>query len=288
MKTVSAIIPNYNYAHYLRDAVESVLAQTHKEIEIILVDDGSQDDSRKVIESYGDRIKPIFQKNQGVAAARNNGVAASSGEFIVFLDADDAWLPSKIEKQLGVLSKDKEIGLVHTGVVNVDGAGNRLDEHTNGMSGWVSEELLKFERPVILGGGSGILLSRKVFEEVGGFDTRLSTSADWDFFYRVSCLFKVGFVPEVLLKYRMHGSNMHSSIKTMESDMLLGFEKAFANGTTADRNECYSNLHRTLAGSYFQVGQYGNFIRQTIKSIRLKPSNIGYFIRFPLRQLRRR
>ena len=97
---VSAIIPNYNYSRYIGEAVESALNQTYKNIEVIVVDDGSCDDSLKVLSAYVDRIKVVSQKNAGVAMARNNGVEVSTGEYVAFLDADDVWLPDKVEKQV--------------------------------------------------------------------------------------------------------------------------------------------------------------------------------------------
>jgi glycosyltransferase involved in cell wall biosynthesis len=282
---VSVIIPNYNYERFLGKAVDSALGQTYHDIEVIVVDDGSKDGSREIIDGYAGRIEAIFQKNQGVAAARNNGVAAAGGEYIAFLDADDVWLPAKLELQVGMFADDPELGMVHVGIVEIDDAGNCLDEHLDGQQGWVADELLRFERGVILGGGSGILVRRDVFDEIGGFDARMSTSADWDLFYRIASRHPVGFIPRVLLKYRIHASNMHSNIKAMEHDMMLGYQKAFANGITVDRRICYGNLHKTLAGSYFHAGQYRSFVRQAIRSLINRPANLGYFLKFPLRRM---
>ena len=117
---VSVVIPNYNYANYLREALDSVLAQSYSDIEIVVVDDGSTDGSKDVIAAYDDRINAIFQKNEGVSAARNNGVLAGSGEFIAFLDADDAWLPTKVERQVAMFRSDPALGLVHVGVEEID------------------------------------------------------------------------------------------------------------------------------------------------------------------------
>ena len=285
---VSAIIPNYNYAKYLSDSIESVLAQTYPNVEIIVVDDGSGDDSKAVIDSYGDKITAIYQKNQGVSAARNNGVAAAKGVYLAFLDADDIWLPTKLERQVEMFGADPELGLAHVGLVEFDDSGTRLNESTEGMSGSVAGELLRFERPVILGGGSGAMVSRRAFELAGGFDGRMSTSADWDFFYRVCSRSKAGFVNEILLKYRVHGSNMHANIKAMEHDMMLGYRKAFENGAVENRNACYGNLHKVLAGSYFHAGQYADFVRHAVKSVWRRPRNLGYFLQFPMRRLRRK
>jgi glycosyltransferase involved in cell wall biosynthesis len=286
---VSVIIPNYNYANYLREAVESVLSQTYKNIEIIVVDDGSKDKSAEVLQEFGDKITVIFQQNAGVSAARNNGVANSKGEYIAFLDADDVWLAEKIEKQIKLFSEDKTLGLVHVGVQDIDGNGNNLDVHLDGLSGEVSHEFLLLNRAVVLGGGSGLMITRKAFNEVDGFDLRLSTSADWDLFYQISSRYQVGFIEEILLKYRIHGSNMHSSVRVMEHDMMLSYEKAFANAstTTADRNECYGNLHKTLAASYYHSGSYFKFTQHAAKSIWHHPANFGYFISYPRRILNR-
>jgi glycosyltransferase involved in cell wall biosynthesis len=284
---VSVIIPNYNYGYYLKETIDSVLNQTYKNIEIIVVDDGSKDNSREILESYGEKIKTIFQKNQGVSAARNNGAAMSGGEYIAFLDADDYWIADKIEKQITKILSNETIGLVHVGVDEIDKNNNVIKTRLNGMEGYVAELFLQFDRAVVLGGGSGALVSKKAFNEISGFDKRLSTSADWDFFYRISCKYRIGFIPEVLLKYRMHNSNMHSNIKLMEHDMMLGFKKAFETGTSANRRLCYGNLHRTLAGSYFQAKQYTQFMRHSVKSVLNNPSNLGYFLQFPLRRLKR-
>jgi glycosyltransferase involved in cell wall biosynthesis len=283
---VSVIIPNYNYAHYVREAIDSVLAQTYSNIEIIVVDDGSNDGSRKVLASYGDQIKTVFQQNQGVASTRNNGVNASSGEYVAFLDADDAWMPEKVKKQVSRFEADKTLGLVHVGVIEVDENGNTLLERLEGLEGDVAAQLLLLKREGILGGGSGLMVRQKVFDETGGFDTRLSTSADWDLFYQISSRYQVGFVPELLLKYRIHNSNMHSNVRVMEQDMTTAFDKIFQGASTPLSRDSYGGLYKTLAGSYFRAGDYGGFIRSAAKSVGYRPGNLGYFLKFPLRRLK--
>jgi hypothetical protein len=126
----------------------------------------------------------------------------------------------------------------------------------------------------IYGGGSGLMVPKKVFEEVGGFDLRLSTSADWDLFFQISSRYPVGFVPEILLKYRFHNSNMHSNVGAMEHDMCIAFEKAFRQPTpelAKVRRRAYGILNRTLAASYLRAGKYGDFLRTGVKSIASYP-----------------
>ncbi len=288
---ISVIIPNYNYAHFLPQAIESVLAQTYPRIEIVVVDDGSKDNSIEVLKSYGARVRVIEQQNQGVARVRNRGVAESGGEYVAFLDADDLWLPSKIEKQVARLLAEPGLGLVHCGVEEIDKAGAPLRLLLNGQEGWVAKELVLFERAVILGGGSGFIVSRSVFESLGGFDARLSTSADWDFFFRVAARHKIGFLPEPLVRYRMHGTNMHGNIKLMEHDMLLAYSKAFTEPAPEIerlRRRSYGNLHMTLAGSYFRNGRPFDFARHAFRSLWFTPSKLTYLLGLPIRSWRRR
>jgi glycosyltransferase involved in cell wall biosynthesis len=287
---VSVIIPNYNYASYVCEAVDSALQQTYDNIEVVVVDDGSKDNSREILERYGYKITVISQPNAGVSAARNAGVKHSSGKFVAFLDADDVWLAEKIEKQVDLFESEKDLGLVHVGVEEFDTHGNILKTRLDGMSGHVSHELLLFERPVVLGGGSGLMIPREVFDEAKGFDLELLTSADWDFFYRIGRRHKIGFVSEVLLRYRIHNSNMHGNIQRMEREMSYGFEKAF-DEKSADiqsiKRTAYANLHKVLAGSYFRTGEYAKFLRHSFRSLYLKPSNLGHFAGFPFRLLQR-
>jgi glycosyltransferase involved in cell wall biosynthesis len=290
MPEVSVIMPAYNHARYLGEAIESVLSQTLTPLEVIVVDDGSTDATSEVLDRYKDRIRIIRQVNQGVSAARNNGAAVAMGEYLAFLDADDLWALEKLERQIECFANKRELGLVHCGVIEIDAEGRRLKTLDQGMSGWVAREMLLFERPVILGGGSGALIPRKVFQEVGGFDPQLSTSADWDLYYRIASLWRVGFVAEPLLQYRLHGSNMHGDIGAMRRDMLAAYHKAFAQADPElmkMRRYCYGRLHTVLAGSFYQTGDYANFLAEAVKGIWLAPENISRFLGYPFRLARR-
>ena len=114
MPKVSVIIPTYNRAEYLPDAIDSVLAQTFRDFEVIIIDDGSTDNTREIIEKYIKRypqiIRPFYQMNSGASVARNKGIEEARGEYIAFLDSDDVWLSKKLERQVSVLERDKKIG----------------------------------------------------------------------------------------------------------------------------------------------------------------------------------
>ena len=288
---VSVIIPSYNHERFLGQAIDSALSQTLRPHEVIVVDDGSTDGTAAVLSRYGDRIQAIRQANSGVSAARNAGVARSTGDLLAFLDADDEWRPQKLELQVQAWQADPGLGLVHCGVEDIDGDGQPLREHAQGLSGTdVAAAMLLFRGPTILGGGSGVLIPRAVFDTAGGFDLRLSTSADWDLYYRIASQYPIAFVPAPLLRYRLHGSNMHGNVRAMEHDMLLAYQKAFADPAAPNqklRRRAYGNLHSVLAGSYFVAGQKRDFARHAARSLWLTPDNVSRFLSYPLRRLRR-
>lgn len=285
---VSAIIPNYNYARYVGEAVESALGQTYPNIEVIVVDDGSTDNSLEVLEKYRDRIKIIEQKNSGVCVARNRGVAESKGEYVAFLDADDVWLPEKIELQIDVFENDSTVSFSNTGAITIGTDGTQIGELSPGMTGRVTEGLLLFEQSVMVAPASTGFIRKETFLALNGFDARLSTAADWDFCFRASLLGPFGFVDAPVVKYRLHGNNMHGNISLMEKDMVLCYLKAFAANDPAlarIRSRSYGNLYRVLAGSYFRAGKYVDFLRTAAKSVWYRPAGIGYFAAFPMRRL---
>jgi hypothetical protein len=178
--------------------------------------------------------------------------------------------------------------LVHCGLEEIDATGRSVFRRIDGMSGWVAHEMLLWRKVVILSGGSGALIPRRVFKEVGGFDIGLSTAADWDLCYRIACRWPVAFVPEVLFRYRLHPNNMHNNVHTMERDMMCIYRKAFAGVTHKSsashqpalariRRRSYANLHAVLAGSFLSNGQYRAFMHHAWRSLRLGPDNLARF-----------
>jgi len=289
VKTISVIIPTYNYARFLGEAIDSAFAQTSPSLEVIVVDDGSTDATPEVLAAYSDRIRVIRQKNQGVAMARNAGIAAARGEYLAFLDSDDAWYPRKLELQLPRFEAEPALGLVHCGAETIDSAGRTLKMSVGGMEGRVAEAMLRLDREVINPQGSSIVVPKRVAEEIGGFDRRLPPSEDWDFCYRIAARYPIGYVAEVLVRYRLHGRGIHMNIARMERSMLIALEKAFADPAVQPlRRYSYGRLHRVLAGCYFEGRQLGSFARNVIESLRYDPRNFGYFAAYPLRVMLRR
>lgn len=284
MLTISVIIPTYNRAREVGAAIDSALAQTRAALEIIVVDDGSADETADVLARYGERIRVVRQHNQGVAAARNAGIAAARGDLLAFLDSDDAWLPRKLELQAARIEADPGLGLVHCGA-DFAGTGIRLD----GLEGSVAAEILRLDRSVIVAHGSGVMVPRRVAGEVGGFDARMRVSEDWDFCYRVAARYRIGFVAEALVLHARHATGLQNDIARMEQGMLLALDKAFADPAVRPlRRHSYGRLHRILSGCYFEQRQWRAFLRHFVKSVGWDWRNAGYFVAWPLRRWRRR
>jgi glycosyltransferase involved in cell wall biosynthesis len=254
-----------------------------------VVDDGSTDDTEQVVRSFGESVRYIKQENAGVCAARNRGVAESSGEYIAFLDADDIWEPTKLEKQLAKFTGDPSVGLVHCGMREFDSdTGETVRLNVSGVEDRAAESLLLWENPTVNVSGSVIMVSRDAFERSDGFDTRMKCSEDWDFCYRVAREVNVGFVPEALVNYRLHSAAAHRNVREMERGMSLFYEKAFADPSVSDlRRRAYGNFHKVMAGSYFRNGDYVKFVSHSVRSIWMRPGNLRYFAEFPFRKFNR-
>ena len=208
---VSVIIPVYNGTSYLRSALESVFAQTYRPFEVIVVDDGSTDDSGEIAQSFPE-VRYIHQANQGVAVARNTGLKDARGEFVAFLDQDDLWLPEKLAAQMAFLQNHPEADYSLT-------QQRFFLEPGNTLPSWFRKELLASPQTGwILG---TLLVRRSVFEKVGDFGADYVTASDSDWFFRAKAAgLQPAVVPEVLLLKRIHGSNESGNAKVALSELL--------------------------------------------------------------------
>lgn len=206
---VSVIIPTYNRASLIGRAIKSVLNQTYQKFEIIIVDDGSTDNTREVAKKFQERDKRIkyFKHaiNKGGGAARNTGIRNSKGEYIAFLDSDDEWYPEKLEKQIGIFNKnDENLAAVYSGSFYIDCRSGMAKREIPKKKGYILEDLLK--KNVVVGGASPVIIRRKCIESVGGFDERLPSRQDLDLWIRIARCYTFDFIPYPLIKiYRDHG-----------------------------------------------------------------------------------
>jgi len=287
LKTVSVVIPTYNHAAYIREAIESALAQTYTPLEVIVVDDGSTDDTPRVLAGFGDRIRALHQQNAGVGAARNRGGREARGEYLAFLDSDDIWLPDKLALQMAELERDPALGLVHCAMQSFDPDGRVIDAHLGGTGGWIAVDMLRYGQAI---SGSKMVVPKRVFEEVGGFDPTLPPSEDWDFCYRIATRYPVGYVDRVLLRYRLHGGGIHLNIPRLASGMLRALDKAFAAPDPviqSHRRYSYGRVHMIIAGCYYQNRDLPGFFRHLMKSLRYDPRNITHVAGYPVRLMLR-
>lgn len=214
MPKVSAIIATYNRANMLSDAIDSALKQTLQDFELIIVDDGSTDQTQEVVENCqkaGD-IRYIYQQNQGRSAARNTGIKVAKGKYIAFLDDDDLWHPNKLEMQVESLENHPEVGLIHTFTEVIDNQGRLLREETQKRMEKYQEALkhgYTYEgmSELCIMWLSSVMVRRECFERVGLFDPNISGLEDWDLYLRIALNYKIHTIQKPLVQYRTHGSN---------------------------------------------------------------------------------
>ncbi|GAB4370555.1 MAG: hypothetical protein Kow00121_11360 [Elainellaceae cyanobacterium] len=210
MPKVSVIIPAFNGDRFIAKAVESVFNQTYQDYEIIVIDDGSTDQTQQVLEPYFDRIQYVYQTNQGVATARNQGLALAQGEFVAFLDQDDVWLPQKLALQIACLNEQPNIGMVHSGWRRV----NQLEEKLSDIEPWYHAPKLDLHEwlqwmPILL---SAMLFRRKWVEAIGGFDTNFQQACDVELIQQLvlkGC--QTAWIKQITTYYRQHDRNDSSN-----------------------------------------------------------------------------
>ncbi len=232
---VSVVIPAYNASATLLQTLQSVSAQTYRNLEIIVVDDGSVDHTAMIARAYvqsDPRVHLIQKLNGGVASARNLGIQASSAEFVAFIDSDDLWHPTKIAKQMALLSANgNDMALVYTPFRKIDRSGMVLGSSRNHrVDGWVVNRHFYVN---FIGNGSSILVRKHVLEEIGGYSsTLLQANAqgceDLLLQLRIALHYRFGTVPEYLVGYRLSPDNMSSNQERMLRSSLLALTMVLA------------------------------------------------------------
>lgn len=245
MPKVSVIIPAYNAMTYLPETVESVLKQTFTDFEVLIIDDGSSDHIVQWAYRLVDpRIRLISQENQGLPGARNTGIAQAQGEYIAFLDADDLWEATKLEKQVLCLDNNPQVGLVHTWMLLVDkhskSTGRVMKSNAEGD---VWKQLV--ERNIIA--CPSVIVRRCCFETVGTFDRKLRSIEDWDMWLRIASRYPFAVIKEPLAYYRQLPGSMSKNCQVMEQAFQTVIEKAFHSAPSEllylkNRSYGYANL----------------------------------------------
>lgn len=277
MSKVDVLIPAFNAAHFLPGAIESVLAQTEADWHIVIVDDGSTDNTREVVSAYvdrlGDQLTYLYQENRGLPAARNAGIRVSSAPLIALLDADDLWLPNRLADTLPLFESDPQTGLTYGGVVRFREAGEVLDtfrgNRRNGQ-GLVAREI--FTRQIELPCPT-VTFRRSCLDRVGYFDETLRATEDRDLWLRIAQQFHIGFVPKVLARYRVSENSMSADLTRMLSAQQQFIRKHSGEegcGWVATR-VALSRVRKQQAEGYLERSQLALAVRHAIHAAMLAP-----------------
>jgi len=258
MALVSVVIAAYNRAEYLPAAIESVLSQTFRDFEVIVVDDGSTDGTSAAVKGFRDTVRYVYQENAERGAARNRGLRLAQGQYVAFLDSDDLWLPNKLEAEVRRLHAEPHLGLVYSDAFYINASGQPMGRITRRPhQGDVLQQLVCGNFVT----ASATLLDRAQFLAVGGFceDRELAGSEDWEAWVRLAARVRFGYVANVGLLYRLHEEGTVAQPRSMERSMQYARGLVFADPALAHRighlrSPAYASMHCVLASLYYGAG----------------------------------
>lgn len=255
MPQVTVVIPAYNAMTYLPETVSSVLAQSFNDFEVLIINDGSTDHIVAWTATISDpRVRLISQDNQGLPRARNTGIREAQGKYIAFLDADDLWAPTKLEKQVQCLQANSTVGVVYTWTLLVDEVGHPTGRiFASQAEGNVWQQLLETD---VISNGSSAMVRRDCFERVGDFDRTLTSAEDLDMWLRIAVHYPFAVIKEPLTLYRQYASSMSKNRQRMFQNLQTVIEKAFQTASLETlhlRNRAYASI--TLNQAWWSVGE---------------------------------
>ena len=232
---ISVIIPTYNRRHTLERAIDSVLSQTFKPFEIIIVDDGSEDGTRNWVQEAYPSIKYIYQPNNGVSSARNKGIISSSGSWIALLDSDDEWMPEKLEDQVIFINENPGSLFCHTNEIWIRNGVrvNQMKKHKK-----YGGDIFKYCLDMCRISPSSSLIKKEVFEDVGLFDESLTVCEDYDLWLRITANYTILFLDRPLIKkYGGHADQLSKVNDGIESYRIQSLEKIINSGFLSDEQK---------------------------------------------------
>jgi glycosyltransferase involved in cell wall biosynthesis len=281
MATVDIIVPTYNTAKYLPIALDSVVAQTFEDWRILLIDDGSTDNTADVVapylESLGSKLVYIKQRNGGVSAARNNGIRNAAAEFIALLDADDVWLPWRLEESLKCFTDRPEVGLAYGLISRIDSEGAVIDTfkgNRKNAKGKIAPYI--YMRSVQLP-TSSMMFRKACTDRVGAFDETLKSTEDRDLWLRMSFHYEVAFAPRVISLYRTSGDSLTTDSDGMMKAQLQFIEKHYGApgcGMRA-RRIALSHIYRQRAEAFGLRKQMWGAVQSSLRAVALYPLDLS-------------
>jgi glycosyltransferase involved in cell wall biosynthesis len=288
---VSVVIPAYNAGAYLRTAIESVLSQTLRPTEIIVIDDGSTDDTAEAAKSFGERVRYIYQENRGSTFAKNRGLDEARGEFIATLDADDYFVSeTKLQCQVELIKQFADCGLVGSGWTNVDKDGSKLENREP----WRYAAKLDLTDAVVWSPLlSSVMLFRKdALRSVNGFARGLRIIEDYDIVIRLILAgYSVKWLPEITTAYRLHDGNITRNIPLMETEIEDYLDKLFSRDDLptelAKKERLIKFASRIrMAFKYYEAGDRKEMKRALLDSMQLTDLKHGRLLYYWLQSFR--
>jgi len=265
--SVSAIITTYNRACYLEKAINSVLDQSYKDFELLILDNSSTDGTEAVVNRYNDdRIRYIRHEPMNISQTRNLGVRLAKGEWIAFLDDDDEWLPNKLSAEISLFNlSSSDTALVYGGFIRVDSNGKTLCEYQSALHGSVLKDLLMLHDD-FTGSASNPMLKKSAVLALNGFDENVKTGEDWEFYLRLAEKYKVAVISEPIVRVRHHhGARLGDRLKDyidLEMKVMDRFERIFQSDI-----KLRSFYLQRLGGKYIRLGNTREGFKYLFKSI---------------------
>ena len=286
MPKVSVLMPSFNYAQYLRIAVNSVLSQSYSDLEVIVTDDCSTDGSREVVEECrraDSRVVSVLHDvNRGLARARNTGFAASSGTFVALCDADDVWLPDKLKIQMEYFEREPNTGLVHSDSLIIDKDGNPTGERFSALfhgkhqktAGSLFEALCLRNFLCV----PTVTMRRQAFIYAGGFPEGLRSLEDWVCWTKISRKYLVSYIDDPLVQYRVHGSGLSNNQRNMARNRVTALRLLMEEYSDISAKTRAKMLY-SLGMSYMEIDESQDAIKAFGKSIEANPAEFRSWVR---------
>ena len=266
---VSVIVPTHNRGNFIRDTIESVLSQTYQNWELIIIDDGSTDNTQDIVKNFSSKkIKYIHLNHVGRSSARNHGLKLSKGEFIAYLDSDDVFLPTKLEKQVCLMVKNPQTAMVYTSALIINDDGNFFPMlYSAPISGQIYKKVGMFIPVTIL--LPTVMIRKSIQDLVGGFDEELNRFEDTDMWRRVSRDFSIDAFSEPLVKVRTHSENQLSSLdpKQLYEDIKKYIKKVEHEDRNGNRWVVAKGSARLFLHYAISFYQFPHLRKWTVKSL---------------------
>lgn len=287
MSKVSVIIPTYNCVRFLPEALDSVFRQTYQNFEIVVVDDGSTDDTRELVKSYIDKypgkLNYIYQENQGLACARNTAINHAKGEYIAILDADDIFLPTKLEEEIRAFEANPEVGIVHSNIAWITESGEKISvpkRNPRSLSGKIFNDI--FLRNAHISAPT-VLIKKEYFDHVGLFDENLTRLGceDRDMWLRLARITSFLYLDKVLAYYRIRNGSMSKDDEKMIKARYYVVNKFFPRSPfLLLKRKALARIHEEMGEGFFEKKDLIRGRKEFARSIKFWPFRVLTWVNF--------